>query len=357
MKKIICLLLALVLITGCQGAKESVQEQTENDPATMDSFDDSYYKMIDLGASDLRESFYTDYGNSNDFKNIGRGLQILSSQYFDTSKYYMSEGQYIARDQKSQLIRRDDKGTYKYTLQPEKGSQLGGINEPVMVENIQEQDYYIKNGSKYDLKGVSIAVILDPTGGTGTTTLSDSIIEDFGRECIEKLYKYIREASDFEKIRDLPILITIYQGTNSSVSMTDGRYILKSYCQKGLGEIEKVNFQTVIFSSSQASTIDKTTASEFDVIKTNLKNASTEAAGLVGTAQYIDNHIQSMKIEANLNVKTYTELLYLTSLIADNIDSRFSNDFNINVLVKSQDQLEAIIIKEKGKESKTTILE
>ena len=152
-------------------------------------------------------------------------------------------------------------------------------------------------------------------------------------------------------------MIAVYKETNSTVSMTDGHYILKCYSEKGLGNIEKLIIRMLFFLVMKPNRFDKVTASEFDVIKSNLKDAATEAAGLVGIAQYKDNEIQSMKIEANLNVKTYTELLYLTSLIADNVDSRFSVDFNINVLVYSQDQLEAIIIKEKGQKSKTTILE
>lgn len=357
LKRLLSSILVLALLVGCQGVKNTVQKQTETDAATMNSFDDSYYKMIDLGSSELRDSFYTDFGNTSDFKNIGRGLQVLSTKYFDTSKYYMSEGQYLKRDQKDQLLKRDDKGTYKYTLQPAKEESIEGIKGPVMVQNIQEQDYYIKSGNSYELRGLSIAVIIDPTGGQEGTTLSDKTIGNYGKQCIEKLYKYIREAKEFEKIRDLPILIAVYRETNAATSMNDGCYILKSYCQKGLGDIQTVSYKTVIFSSTEANNIDKTTASEFDVIKSNLKDASTEAAGLVGIAQYMNNEIQSMKIEANLNVKTYTELLYLTSLIADNIDTRFSSDFNINVLVKSQDQLEAIIVKEKGSNAKTTILE
>ena len=58
--------------------------------------------------------------------------------------------------------------------------------------------------------------------------------------------------------------------------------------------------------------------------------------------------IQSMVIKAHLNVKTSTELMYLTSIIADGIESKFSDDFNVKVLVYSQDDVEAIIIKDKG---------
>ena len=88
--------------------------------------------------------------------------------------------------------------------------------------------------------------------------------------------------------------------------------------------------------SARAKELDATTSNEFDIIKNNLKEAATEAAGLVGTARYQDNKIQSMVIEAHLNVKTATELMYLSSIIADGIDTRFSSEFDIKVLVYSQ---------------------
>ena len=53
-----------------------------------------------------------------------------------------------------------------------------------MVENISEQDYYEKSGDKYTLKGMSIAIILDPKGGTNAT-LS-------GRK-----YRQLRKRNDF----------------------------------------------------------------------------------------------------------------------------------------------------------------
>lgn len=95
MKKLICVGMALLLLVGCHRAKESVQGQTTNNTASMDSFDDSYYKIVRFDDSELREDFYLDYGSTNDFKSIGRGLQLLSDDYFSTSNHYMSEGQYL----------------------------------------------------------------------------------------------------------------------------------------------------------------------------------------------------------------------------------------------------------------------
>lgn len=296
MKKILCVCLALVFLGGCHKAKESVQEQTSADAASMNSFDDTYYKIINTssGGSELRENFYLGYGTSGDFQTIGRGLQILSSDYFSTSNHYMSEGKYLKLALKNQMESRGDN-----SIQPASGTVIEGIHDPVMVQNIQEQDYYIKDGNNYTLKGMAFAIIIDPRQNDGKnsrleTAMSSNAIESFGKECISKFYKVIQNHEDFEKVKDVPILVTIYQATDSASSTVNGNYLLKSYCQKEVGEITKVNHENVLFTSDRAEEIDKTTYADFNAIKTSLKNTATEAAGFVGEARYVDGEIQSI---------------------------------------------------------------
>lgn len=117
-----------------------------------------------------------------------------------------------------------------------------------------------------------------------------------------------------------------------------------------------MNHENVLFTSERAEQLDKTTFADFETIKRTVKNAATEAVGFVGEARYMNNEIQSMVINANLNIKSSTELMYLTSIIADAIDTKFTYDFQISVLVNSQDQLQAVIVKDKGQSSKSTYL-
>lgn len=352
MRKLIVVLLVGLMLVGCQGAKDQVQEQTNSSTASMDSFNDSYYKIIGKDGSQLREDFYLTYGTSHDFETVGRGLQILSTNYFSTSSHYMSEGQYLKLSMLNELLGRKS----EYSIQPSASEVIENVEAPTMVQTIQEQDYYVRSGNNYTLKGISFALIIDPRKRDNTvldTPMSNASIEKYGRECISKFYNVITKAEDFEKIKDLPILITIYRATDKTSSTVDGNYILKCYCQKGLGEIVKVNHENVLFTSDRAEKLDKTTYADFSALKTSLKDAAQEAAGLVGEARYVDGQIQSMVITANLNVKSYTELMYLTSLIADGIDSIFTYDFDVKVLVNSQDELQAVIIKEKGQKVKS----
>ncbi|WP_285945019.1 CamS family sex pheromone protein, partial [Thomasclavelia cocleata] len=135
----------------------------------------------------------------------------------------------------------------------------------------------------------------------------------------------------------------------------NGRYILKSFCENSVGSIDTLNYHNYMFSSEEATAVDEETASQFEIFKSNMKKAATEAVGVIGYGRYKDGTIQSMNIKLNVNVKTYEELIYLVSTAADEIDNQFTG-FDIKVLVHSQDDLEAIIIKEQGEKAKSSLL-
>ena len=224
-----------------------------------------------------------------------------------------------------------------------------------MVSTVHEQDYYEKNGSEYVLKGLSLAIVLDPRDEKNErldTSLDESLVVDFGREAISKLYKYLQSKKD---LKDIPANICVYYATNTNESDINGRYILKSYCDGSVGNIETLDYKNYMFTSTEATAADEDTASQFEIFKSNMKKAATEAVGVIGYGRYKNGQIQSMKINLKVNIKTYTELLYLISTAADELNTQFSG-FDIKVLVSSQDQLEALIVKDKGEDAKSILL-
>lgn len=356
-------LTAVLLLTGCSSSTSS--QRTSANATDASSFSGDYYKMIDTGRGTNSENLYLEFSSTNDLITIGSGLQILSESHFSTDSYYLSEGTQLTNDDYEQLLKRDAVGTkknkmkYPDTLQVAHGTTLDGIKDPIMADTLTEQDYYVKSGTKYKLAGISFAIIVNPKTSDNKkfdTTMSSTTIRNYSRDAIKKMYKYIRLKK--KSLRNLPINICIYRANDDEVSTINGNYIYQAYCTNGnVGSMKSVNHENVTFTSDRAKKLDATAYSDFVTVKNALKNASTESAGLVGTGHYINGTLQSMKIEAHLNIKTYTELLYLTSVLADRINAKFTEDFNIKCLVYSQDELMAIIIKNKGEDAKTTIIE
>lgn len=353
MKKLLILFFCLVMMTGCSSSKSEKNEKSSTDTSSTDSLDKSFYPMVNLGTNLIRENYYTDFYNSDDFQTIGRELQVLATEHFSTSDYYMSEGLQLVKKDMDQLLKRsDDPDDYPYTLQSAKGTTIEDVLNPTMVENVYEQDLYKKNGTDYTLSGMAIAVVIDPTGDSDHK-FSDDTINDYGRQVIEKMYNYLQSKKD---LKDIPVLIAVYRENINSENSYNGKFILSSYCSdNSVGNINSLDYDTYIFTSDEATKADEATASQFSVFKNNLKNSATEAIGIVGYGKYKDNAIQSLKIQLTLSVKSYTELIYLVELAADEMDNRFTG-FDCYAIVNDQDGLKAIIIKNAGESAESTLL-
>lgn len=356
MKKIVALLIGALLLTGCHDAKETVENQTANDVSTTDSLDNSFYRVVNFNTNLNRDNYYTSFGQTSDFQTVGRELQILSTAHFSTNDYYMSEGQYLKTEDMNKLLKRsNDPKEYPHTLQVQRGESIGGVENPIMVSTVHEQDYYRKEGNNYELKGVSVAIVLDPRDEKNnrlSTSMDESIVAEFGRKAINELYSYLQTKKD---LKDVPANICVYYATNTNESDINGRYILKSYCDGKVGNIETLNYHNYMFTSEAATAADEETAAQFEIFKSNMKKAAIEAVGVIGYGRYKDGVIQSMNINLNVNVKTYEELIYLVSTAADEVDNQFTG-FDIKVLVSSQEKLEAIIIRDKGEKAKSSLL-
>ncbi|WP_294578395.1 CamS family sex pheromone protein [uncultured Thomasclavelia sp.] len=356
MKKIIALLVLVMLLAGCSDAKDTVETQTANDASSTDSLDDTFYRIVKFDINENRSSYYRSF-NTVDFQTIGRELEVLSTDEFSTSDYYMAEGQILKYDNMEQLTKRNnDNNDYEYSLQPDYGRVISNVTAPTMVSTVYELDFYSRSGDDYQLAGASFAIVLDPRETNNTqlsTYMDESEVIAYGREVIPKLYDYLKT---LDEIKSLPVNICVYYATNTNESEIDGRYILKSYCNGDVGEIETLDYDMLMFSSSEAATSDEETSSQFEIFKSNIKNVAVEAVGVIGYGRYRDGQLQSLRININANVKTYTELLHLIETAADELNAQFGNEYDITVLVYSQDQLENIIIKERGESAKSILL-
>ncbi len=355
MKKIGIILLCLLMITGCSSPKSDDNEKSSTDTSSTDSLDNSFYPMVNLGTNLVRENFYQNFHSSQDFQTIGRELQILATEHFSTSDYYMSEGLQLVQTDKDKLLKwSSDPKKYPYSLQPQAGSALENVPKHLMVENIYEQDLYKKSGSDYSLSGMAIALVIDPTGKSeDDSRLADNVIETYSHQIIEKMNNYLQTK---KKLKDIPVIIAVYSQNVDSENSYNGRFIYSSYCTQGkLGTISTLDYDTYIFTSDEANNADEATSSQFSVFKNNLKNAATEAVGVIGYGKYRNNSLQSLKIQLTFSVKSYTELIYLVELAADEIDSRFTG-FDCYAIVNDQDGLKAVIIKKAGESAQSTLL-
>lgn len=159
-----------------------------------------------------------------------------------------------------------------------------------------------------------------------------------------------------KSVKDIPTLIAVYRKNVKDENNYNGHYIYSSYCKNGkVGSIKLLDYNTYIFTSDEANKADESLYSQFSVFKNNVKNASTEAVGVVGYGKYKDGSIQTMKIQIKVSVKSYTELIYMVETVADEMDSHFSG-VDTYAIINDQDGLKAVVIKNAGEDAQSTLL-
>lgn len=349
MKKLLaCLLVLSCSLAGCSRVQDTIDQETSSESAVANSFDNTYYNTINSNGSGARDAIYTDFSrNQDDYNLIGRGLQVLSLDYFSNDTHYLREGTHLSVDDYTSLT-----GYGEHSLQPASGTVLDGVTDPVLVHSIIQQDYVTQSGTSYQLSGVSIAVALstDTTVDGVVREFSQSTLDSFSQEMIPKVYEYF--TTQYEELASIPMLITVYQMATST-DETSGKYTYSCYCDGSLGTIKSINMQTVIFSSEEAETVDKNLSTEFTVFKERIKSQAVDAVGVVGYGTYLNGEILNLRLEIYFNSKTYTETNTLMNIAASEIDNSFTAGFEIKGIIYAQSKLQGFIIKHPGESAQS----
>lgn len=351
MKKLVSIILVLCfMLTGCKRVQDTIDQETTSDKVIANSFDNTYYNTINSKGDSVREVIYNDLSsNQNDFNIIGRGLQLISLNTFSNKDHYLREATHLVSEDYNELF-----GRGEYSIQPPKGEIIDGIEDPVLFESIIQQEFVKKSSDSsqpYSLAGLSIALAIAPDAKVNGVAkeFTAATIDEYSRRAIDIAYRYF--STKYEDLKEVPILVSVYQLAKSTDTMS-GKYIYSSVCQNGVtGDIKNVNMESVVFTSEKAKTLDNALSSEFVLFKEKMKTAAMDATGVIGYGTYFNNEIVNMRIEIKLNTKTYTETIALMNLAASEMDICFTSNFDMTVIVYSQNQLQGFIIKKAGQKA------
>ena len=336
-KLVIFISLILLITTGC-GNKKKIREKANLDL----NFDDDYYRI----ATPYKEGVGHNYVVNNTLNNydsseVESSLMDISTNYFSTKSYKYQEGQYLKEKDLKKLLDREH-------LNKSDSILVDGITiNPTYISYIHEQNYLNNNG---DLKGVSIALVLNPyqaykneNGNYLYKEIDEKKVLDFGVDASKKLLKHLRS---IDKLKNTDILIGLYIQSNPE-SALPGSFRKVGNTSTSNISFNSINYTYQYLNSSYVSEHDTSSYTAFENMKNNVikDNANTY---LSGKGLYYNNKLKSLDITVTCTYSNKSKLIMLSQLISDEIVSSFGSSPSVKVNVKVNNETYAFINKSKG---------
>lgn len=327
-----------------------------------------YYLPYETNKTSTIHNNYQSSKNEN--LSLGKQALKLAKKHFDPNKLLVQEGNVISA---SELERYDANyrglGLLRYKtsynpegLNPERGSAVDNgyglqMYNPIIVADVHEIDY-VNNAGEY--QGFTFVIVLnskvryyeaqlDESGNPITkndeiqlaeegkiTTMSDEQLFTYGSvEAGQRLVNYLR--NNHPEVSNLPIHVALYKASVADSNLP-GVFLGESLVQDRSASYSELNQEWVFVPSTRASELNGIVTSQYTSLKNALFEHFPNDVGMYGLAYFENQMIQELKIEVNIQAKTYVEsssmIQYLVALCETFTDSTFA--LQIQVLSDSK---------------------
>jgi protein involved in sex pheromone biosynthesis len=370
MKKIVIVLIASLLLTGCiqrEGDQsEIVQETKEAQEKAIIPYaisNDYYRTILPFKESEARGLIVGTVSNRLDIDELETGLMRLSQDAFSTKKYFYQEGQYLTSDiVLNWLKRKEDDGAEpglqglnpEPSTQQEKNLDEKNRKTPRYLSHILEQNYLVKNSNgKVEIGGISIALSLNSVyyykvpeyGWPRETELDQKKVTEYGKKYAQEVVSRIRQ---MEGLGDIPILIALFKEEPRN-SVVPGNFFMKAEVGADDSSIKKwedINEEYVLFPSENATENYFNDSTKVLNFKSDIDEYFTNYVGVVGKGFYINNQLQELSFTIPLQFFGKAEVIGFTEYITGKIMDHFPPYIKIKVYISSLDKPESLIVRE-----------
>ena len=325
MKKIICLLLCLLIFTGC--------EEKENVDIT---YDDTYYKI----ATPYKNAVGSYSIRSFDKNEVESMLMNLSSNFFKTNNSLYQQGQYLDSDEIKNLINQFNE------TEP---IEIDKIEiKPKFILSIYEQNYLTVNNN---LKGISLALIVSNkqyyNDNKSYKIIDEEVVLEYAKEKADELVKYMHEQKN---LKDTRIVVGIYLESNNTLK---GSFKYIGELNKNKLDLKHVNYNYQSLDSNYIMTNDFDTYNNILAIKQSLNNYTTLYLNPIGL--YKNKDLVRLDLNFTKSYFSNIDILTISDIIKNYLNS-FDSSVQINVYFKSNNKIKAHMIRKDNK-LETYILE
>ncbi len=374
---LVSFLCSISVLMGCtKPPTPSVQEGTSDEETltkkwlSNEATTDYYRTILPYKSSPTRgliySSKYSKVDNRYDIDNFELALMRESQSYFDPKNVYFQEGQYLTKEVVRQILSKKktqaeleaqleiDSNYVDLGLNPslDETININGIevNSPVYLAYLLEQDYLIQEGDETILSGVTIGLALNPYQSweneldyTQTVALDEATLISKGQEIAQQVIEILRTQ---EELKSVPIMIGLYIVEEGN-AVIPGHMVAKTLVAADSEQIkdwEKVNEHYYLLPSNETLAFDSNLSTQYSSFKEVIKEYYPHYYGIVGVAHFIDSKLESLEITVNIDFYGLAEKLSFHQLLSQLIKETFSPEYNINVVVRSSDEIYGVLL-------------
>lgn len=353
---------------------------------------ENYKMLLPFRPSQARGVITNQIANRVDIDEVESGLRRHSVDVFDPSDYFFEEGQFITEEMAYQWLGRllnkaeleeevakeikwlkanqmtvDEeriRADLQLGLNPAIGDETSAEEHkknPRYLSHVLEQNFLRKNeDNSVEVAGVSIALSLrtvyryqtDKDGPYYYEDIPKNEMMEEGKKMAQKVLERIRKIDSLESV---PVMIALYQEEEQS-SPVPGNFIAKTSVPESdmeIGEWENIDEEYVLFPSSRAK---EKYFEEYELVNSfgnDIAQYFPNYVGVVGEGFYVNEELNKLSITIPIEFYGSGEIIGFTQYAYGIVKELFGNYYDLEIKIKSSEQIESIIYQEAGEEEPT----
>lgn len=296
----------------------------------------------------------TNYDNSVDETAMERGLIRISKKVFSTKSYVIQEGQQLDENTVTDWLGRYSKSN-KTGLNPvNNGKKSSSTRNPIILQQIMEEDFYTKNASGYKLAGISLSLGLNSvdyytntTGGTEySTDISLAKRRSFGQKTANTIVERLHAK---KKLKNIPIMVGLFSKTDTD-SLVGGTYFSYGTASANSSKITKwnsVNEKTQVLPTvDNAKAISASDESKFTSFKDEIEDYFPNVSGVTATLRYVDGKLSYESIAITTQFYGYLQVQSFAEMVKTRAQKYLSQSAPVEITISSVNDTQAVVSKE-----------
>ncbi len=342
--KIFLCAIFLVTLVGCQN-----NDTVEETGIVVKGTNKGDYAMVI--PYELSEGRYF-HGSSTtryDMIEVEKGLEERSKEYFSVKNYMQIAGKCLTADNLRMLQRRES-DEYPYALNPRLGefeiNSAIKVESPYIVYDVVEIPF-VQNSDTTKITGVSLAILMNSsvTSEDEKVQIPKERLYNYGSMIGRKLESYVRQFTTLDA--DCPIYIALYMSSDSGSSVP-GTFIGEGYFTGRSGQFTEINEEWALFPTDLAQRLDTTLYTQFVNIKNQIHDFLPENIDMIGLGRFEDKLCKELKIDVNIQAKTYSEISAIAQYIAQLCDVIDTSQMELKIEIKMFDETYFTMVKKVG---------